>query len=222
MQEGAGTRRGQRARRTPVYEKLIDQLQSAYDLKAEERDEYEISLWKVEERDRFLSLLQREQKQSLLEIGSGPGQYGRFFQDNGLDVICTDLSPEMVRLCREKGLTAYEMDFLSLDFPDQSFDAVFALNCLLHVPGKDLYRVLGAIQTLLRPSGLFYMGVYGGKEHEGTWPKDKYEPKRFFSFHTDEWIQQAVAGFFELLYFRPITLEGEQDFHFQSIILRRE
>jgi SAM-dependent methyltransferase len=222
MREGAGTRRGQWARRTPVYEKLIDQLRSAYDLKAEERDGYEIASWKVEERDWFLSLLQREQKQSLLEIGSGPGQFGRFFQDKGLDVICTDLSSEMVRLCREKGLTAYEMDFLNLYYPDRSFDAVFALNCLLHVPTSDLPRVLGTIQALLNPGGLFYMGVYGGREYEGIWPDDRYEPKRFFSFHTDEWIQQTVTEFFELLHFRPITLEGEQDFHFQSMILRKE
>ena len=205
-----------------MYEELIDPLRYAYDLKADERDGYEISSWKIEERDRFLSLLKQEQKRSLLEIGSGPGKYGRFFQDNGLDVVCTDLSPEMVRLCREKGLTAYEMDFMNLDFPDRSFDAVFALNCLLHVPGNDLSCVLRAIQALLRPSGLFYMGVYGGKEFEGIWPEDRYEPKRFFSFHTDEWIQRAVTEYFEILSFRSIPLEEEQDMHFQSLTLKKE
>jgi SAM-dependent methyltransferase len=205
-----------------MYEELIDPLRYAYDLKAYERDGYEISSWKIEERDRFLSLLKQEQKRSLLEIGSGPGKYGRFFQDNGLDVVCTDLSPEMVRLCREKGLTAYEMDFMNLDFTDRSFDAVFALNCLLHVPGNDLGRVLRAIRALLRPSGLFYMGVYGGKEFEGIWPEDRYEPKRFFSFHTDEWIQQAVTEYFEILSFRSIPLEEEQDMHFQSLTLKKE
>jgi SAM-dependent methyltransferase len=210
------------AGRALVYEELIDPLRLAYDLKAEERDGHEVSAWKVEERDRFLSLLKQEQKLSLLEVGSGPGIHARFFQDNGLDVVCTDLSPEMVRLCREKGLTAYEMDFLNLDFPDHSFDAVFALNCLLHVPVDDLRRVLKAIHALLRPRGLFYMGVYGGKEFEGIWPEDRYEPKRFFSFHTDEWIQQAVTEFFELLYFKPIPLEEEQDMHFQSMILKKE
>jgi SAM-dependent methyltransferase len=73
-----------------------------------------------------------------LEIGAGTGNDGLYFQNNGLDVTCTDLSPDMVNLCREKGLKAYVMDFLSLDFPPGSFDAIYALNCLLHVPTREL------------------------------------------------------------------------------------
>jgi SAM-dependent methyltransferase len=167
-----------------VYEQILDDLREAYDRKAEERDGYEIKPWKIEERQRFLSLLQEEGKRSLLEIGAGPGVHGKFFLDNGLEVICTDLSPEMVRLCREKGLTAHVMDFMNLDFPDSSFDAVHALNCLLHVPKRDLPRALKTIRAVLRPEGLFHLGVYGGKEHEGVWPEDHHEPKRFFSFLT--------------------------------------
>ena len=82
-----------------------------------ERDSRVISDWKVEERGRFLSLLQAEGKRRLLEIGAGAGHHARFFQDSGLEVVCTDLSPELVRLCQEKGLTAYVMDFMGLDFP---------------------------------------------------------------------------------------------------------
>ncbi|MGD9100460.1 MAG: class I SAM-dependent methyltransferase, partial [Anaerolineae bacterium] len=175
----------------------------------------------IEERAYFLSLLQQEGKQNLLEIGAGPGWHGKFFQDNGLTVVCTDLSPEMVKLCRAKGLAAYVMDFLSLDFPDGSFDAVYALNCLLHVPRKDLPRVLRALQALLKPGGLFYLGVYGGKEYEGAWPQDHHDPKRFFSFHTDEQLRRITTEFFELLYFKRIPLEGDNEFHYQSLILKR-
>src|SRR5690606_27119632 len=106
-------------------------------------------------------------------------------RDQGLDVTCTDLSPEMVALCRAKGLHAHVMDFLHLDFPPASFDAVFALNCLLHVPGADLDRVLTEIHRMLRPSGLFFYGVYGGWSFEGVWPDDQHDPKRFFVFYPD-------------------------------------
>jgi SAM-dependent methyltransferase len=164
--------------------------------------------------------LQAERGRRLLEIGAGTGWHAKFFQDNGLAVVCTDLSPENVQLCRAKGLTAYAMDFLSLDFPEGSFDAVFALNCLLHVPGQDLPRVLTAIRGVLKPRGLFYLGMYGGKEHEGVWPEDEYEPKRFFCFHTDDQIRRVTSEFFELLRFKRIALAGD-DFHFQSLILRR-
>lgn len=203
------------------YGHVIDALRQSYDRKARERDKGKISAWKVEERAYFLSLLQKEGKQKLLEIGAGTGWHGKFFQENGLTVVCTDLSPENVRLCRVKGLTAYAMDFIKLDFPRGSFDAVFALNCLLHVPRQDLPQVLRVIRGVLKPKGLFYLGQYGGKEYEGVWPEDEYEPKRFFCFHTDEQIQRATTELFELLRFKRIALEGE-DFHFQSLILRRD
>jgi SAM-dependent methyltransferase len=203
-----------------TYDQVIAGLREAYDRQAEERDKREASSWKLEERQRFLALLQEEGKQSLLEIGAGTGACSKFFQDGGLEVIATDLSSENVKRCREKGLTAYEMDFFHLDFPLRSFDAVHALNCLLHVPKKDLPEVLRAIRALLKPGGLFYLGVYGGKESEGFYPEDHYEPKRFFSFLSDEQLEAVATKFFELVDFRRISLE-EDEFHFQALILRR-
>jgi len=206
----------------PQYGQVIEDLRQSYDRKAEERDKRELSAWKIEERAYFLSLLQKEGKRKLLEIGAGTGLNGKFFQENGLRVVCTDLSPENVRLCRGKGLTAYAIDFLMLDFPGSSFDAAFALNCLLHVPRQDLPRVLLAVHDVLKPKGLFYLGLYGGEEHEGVWPEDEYEPKRFFCFHTDDQIRRVATEVFELLRFKRIALGGEEEgIHFQSLILRR-
>jgi len=60
---------------------------------------------------------------SLLEVGAGTGQDSLYFQEQGLRVLCTDLSPAMVELCQAKGLDARIADFLSLDVPPASFDA---------------------------------------------------------------------------------------------------
>ncbi len=204
-----------------MYKDVITSLRESYDRNANDRDHYGIEDWKVEERQHFLEQLQSEKKQSLLEIGAGPGRDSKFLQENGLTVTCTDLSPEMVELCRSKGLNAHVMDFLSLDFPQDSFDAVFALNCLLHVPKSDLSRVLERIQHLIKPNGLFFMGVYGNEDFEGIWPLDNYIPQRFFSFHTDGDIQKAVTPYFEIVYFKTIPVENNQH-HFQSMILRRK
>lgn len=204
-----------------MYHRIIADLRRSYDRNAPEREGFEITPWKVDERQTFLTLLHHEGKQRLLEIGAGPGRDSKFFQDNGLDVTCTDLSPEMVALCRAKGLTAYAMDFLSLDFPPASFDAVYALNCLLHVPNNDFPRVLEAIHTLMRPGGLFFLGVYGGVDSEGIPPEDTCSPKRFFSLRTDEQLQTFVSAFFKIHTFHVVPLENDIH-HFQSLILRRE
>jgi SAM-dependent methyltransferase len=199
---------------------LSDSLREAYDRAAEKREQGTVPLWKTQEREQFLSWLEKENKCRLLEIGAGTGKDGLFFQAHGLQVVCVDLSPENVRLCQEKGLTALEMDLMNLDFPVSSFDAVYAFNSLLHVPKAQLNAVLVRIREVLRPSGLFYYGVWGGIETEGVYEGDDYEPKRFFALYGDEHIQTIVSAFFDLLDFKSVPT-GQPELHFQSMILRR-
>ncbi len=201
---------------------LKNNLIESYNNHAQERDTYTMEEWKVEERSNFLSLLQSKGKQSLLEIGAGTGRDSKFFQDMGMNVTCIDLSPEMIKLCRQKGLSASVMDMASLDFPLNSFDAVYSLNSLLHIPKAEFRIVLDNVKSVLASSGLFYLGVYGGdQEYEGVWEKDSYNPKRFFSFKTDETIQKTITEVFELLYFKRIEVSGNNDLHFQSLILEK-
>lgn len=198
-----------------------DALRLAYDRAAAQRDEDAIPGWKAVERDRFLAALRAEQKTRLLEIGAGPGHHGRFFQDNGLHVVCTDLSSEMVDRCRAKGLEAHVMDFEHLDFSPASFDAIFALNCLLHVPSAELPATLSALRDLLVPGGLLYYGVYGGQSFEGIWPDDTYDPPRYFTFYSDEALRAIVAPTFDIVSFTLTDIGRGKADHFQSLILRR-
>lgn len=204
------------------YQKIIATLRISYNLeKAKQRNQAEKEGWKVVERQHFLSLLQQESKTTLLEIGAGTGNDSLFFQNNHIDIVCTDLSPAMIDICRGKGLQAYVMDFLSLDFPPTSFDAIYALNCLLHVPTHDLSAVLQKLRELLRPDGLFFLGVYGGFEEEGPHEDDWHKPPRFFAHHTDEFMQHAVAPFFEIVSFKAIPMQ-DNPWHFQSMVLRNK
>jgi SAM-dependent methyltransferase len=199
---------------------LRSNLILSYNKQAEQRNKSEMEDWKVAERAEFLALLQSEQKQSLLEVGAGHGRDSKFFQENGFQVTCIDLSPEMVKLCRQKGLNAHIMDMLALDFPDASFDAVYSLNSLLHLPKIELPIVLQNIRRILKTNGLFFLGMYGGFDFEGIWEKDSYDPKRFFSFHSDEGLEQVVTQSFKILSFKQI-IPGDEKLHFQSLLLRK-
>ena len=128
----------------------------------------------------------------------------------------------MVALCESKGLAARVMDLADLDFPPDTFDAVYAPNCLLHVPDRELPGVLRGARSVLKPGGLFYLGVYGGIDHEGVWEDNPYDPKRYLSFRTDERLRKIVAGAFGVHTFRRIALDGRRDgLHFQSLVLRK-
>lgn len=193
------------------------ELKEAYDRQAAQRNEMKLQDWKVTEREDFLHLLREEGLNRLLEIGAGPGKDSLYFQENGLQVTAVDLSEEMVKLCRLKGLDAYAMDFYELGFADGTFDAVYAFNCLLHVPKASLPRVLREIRRVLKPNGLFFLGVYGGRDSEGIWEEDTYEPKRFFSFFSSEALLKMVGDEFDILRFSAVPTGG--DLFFQAMVV---
>ena len=156
----------------------------------------------------------------MLEIGAGAGQDSVYFASHGLDVVATDLSAAMVALCRAKGLDARVMDFSQLDLPAESFDAVHAMNCLLHVPNAELPAVLASIARVLRPGGLFFLGVYGGDgAKEGPADSDDHVPARFFSWRTDDQIVQFARESFDIIDFH--IAQADTEYRFQSLTLRR-
>ncbi len=218
----------------PTYQQVAASLRAAYDGSAQRRDRTEKAAWKLAERAAFLDRLRAERAVRLraeravrlgaghavrlLEVGAGAGQDSQFFAASGLAVVATDNSPEMVAYCLAKGLDARVADFLSLGLPAASFDAVYAMNCLLHVPNADLPAVLRALRFVLRPGGLMFAGVWGGEGTEGIADDDYHVPPRFFSWRTDQQLTAAMSAFFEIVDFHVRDL-GEH--RFQSMTLRR-
>jgi cyclopropane fatty-acyl-phospholipid synthase-like methyltransferase len=195
-------------------------IELSYDNHSYERENSVMEEWKKTSRDKFLTLLLSENKNTILDIGAGHGRDSRFFMDNNIYVTAIDLSNEMVKLCRDKGIEAYRSSFFSLSWLNRKYDAIWAMNCLLHVEKASLGRVLFEIDSVLNDSGLFYMGVYGGDDSEGIWEEDKYVPKRFFSSFSDEGIKRKVAEYFDIVQFERIETSGKN--HFQSLILRKK
>ncbi|GGA07768.1 hypothetical protein GCM10008018_61790 [Paenibacillus marchantiophytorum] len=199
-------------------------LKASYDQQARLRNEETIQIWKSEEMDRFLKRLHEvspDTSKRVLDLGSGPGHQAVYLQNQGCEVTCVDLSEEMVAICKEKGLAAFAMDFYNLGLPEQSFDAVWTMNALLHVPKEGLHQVLTNIETVLKPEGLLYLGLYGGYESEGIWEHDTYRPQRFFSFYEDEHIQRKVAEVFDIEQFTVLPMEGTQ-VDYQAILARKK
>jgi ubiquinone/menaquinone biosynthesis C-methylase UbiE len=203
-----------------LTDEMKTSLQAAYDRNAGMREAGYMQQWKVEERERLLAVYTGEQKRLLLEIGAGTGRDSLYFAENRLEVTCVDLSEAMVKLCREKGLNARQMDFHHLDFPDASFQAVYAMNCLLHVPKAEIGQVLLEVRRVLESGGLFFYGVYGGRDSEGVWDDDMYEPKRFFSSYSDDALVSKASELFDVEDFHIVD-QGDGNPHFQALLLRK-
>ena len=113
---------------------FTDSLIASYERHALEREYSSTDAFKVRERSEFLQCLRNEQRSSILELGCGPGHDAKFFQAQGFRVFAIDNAPAMVKLAREKGVSARVLDCYNLDQLSEAFDAVYSMNCLLHVP----------------------------------------------------------------------------------------
>lgn len=206
-----------------INQQLKENFKKSYDSQSLYRNEKENPEWKDAERANFLHWLKEENKLTLLELGAGPGKDSLYFKENGIQPIATDISPQMTALCTEKGIPAKVMSFDEITLNDGKFDAVWAMNSLLHVPKQELENVLSQIDAVLNQRGLFYLGLYGGEHSEGIWEDDFYEPKRFFSFYTSNQIQELVSRYFTIEDFVVLPSDiVDSKFEFQSLILRKK
>ena len=203
-----------------MHDEIKNNLIVTYDKYARDRYRAKNVEWKTKEREKFLKHLKNENAERLLDLGAGPARDSVYFRDNGFNIICVDLSKEMARICRENRLDAAVMDIDNPGIADNSFDAVWSMNSLLHIPRDKFDRVLSYIKRILKSGGLFYLGMYGGRDFEGIWEDDFYTPHRFFSFYADDNLKKIMSRHFDIIEFTKIPLENRET-DFQSLILRK-
>lgn len=201
-----------------------ESIAATYSNVADQRNEMGEAEWRWPIAERVQSVLDAEGKHRLLEIGAGVGYTSRWFADRGFDVTATDLSATQVELIRAKGLEARVADFYDLGFDAETFDAAWAMNCIHHIPTADLPDILAGVRTVLRPGGLWYLGVWGGCDEEGMYDDDFYQPARFLALRSDDAMQAAVAELFTVEWFETFLPETDQEddgLHMQSMLLRK-
>ena len=92
----------------------------------------------------------------ILEIGCGTGEATRFAAGRAARVVAIDLSPEMVRVARERSSGFANIDYHAADaveweYPEARFDALISIATLHHLPFD---RIIPAMKRTLRPGGV--------------------------------------------------------------------
>ena len=128
---------------------------------------------------------------SVLELGCGAGRDSARIAERGFTLDATDGTPAMVRKANERfGIAARVMRFDELD-AEETYDAVWAHACLLHVARADLPGVLASVHAALRANGLHFANYKLGSA-EGRDPMG-----RLTNLPDEEWLEETyrAAGF---------------------------
>ncbi|OLP18028.1 SAM-dependent methyltransferase [Leptolyngbya sp. 'hensonii'] len=94
---------------------------------------------------------------SLLDLGCGAGESSVYFSQRGACCVASDYSPGMVdvtlKLAAANGvqLEGKTINAMEIDFPNNTFDLVYAANLLHHLPDAD--RALQEMHRVVKPGG---------------------------------------------------------------------
>ena len=185
---------------------------------AKEYDDETIDFWNQFPRtflDKFVEL----SGDKIINVGSGPGRDGLLLQQANKEVICIDASEAMVKLSSQRGLHSVVADFGDLPFEDRTFDGVWSYTALLHAPKKSVINALKEISRILKPSGIFALGLIEGNTEEYK-KSSGIDMFRWFSFYQkDEVIDLCKQHGFTLVYFETFKPASKNylNFIFQKL-----
>lgn len=124
--------------------------------------------WFVAKR-KFLSLILDKYSLSVnglkvLDVGCGTGAVMQFLIKKKFEAYGIDPSEEALKYCALKGLSVKKSSAEKIDFPENSFDIVLALDVLEHLDNPEL--AVEEIRRVLTKNGVFIMTV---PAHQWLW-----------------------------------------------------
>lgn len=162
----------------------------------------------VDEMMKLGGIDQTDKNAKVLDVGCGVGGTSRYLAKNlgpGADVTGITLSPNQVKrateLAKEQGVPNAKfqvMNALAMDFPDNSFDVVWACESGEHMPDKKAY--IDEMMRVLKPGGKFVMATWCQRDDRDV-PFDDQD-ERDLKFLYEEWTHPyfiSIEAYKELI-----------------------
>lgn len=185
-----------------------DSITRAYDNAA---DAYAAQMWnEIESKNMDRVMLgwyasQIPAGQTVLEIGSGPGEVSGYLSRLGVNCIGTDLSLRMIEKAKQyfPGVRFEVQDFLHLSYPEDSFAGVVAFYAIVNLTLDEIETAFKEVQRVLQSGGLFLFTfhIYEGEEKRDIPAFFTLEgsPLTFYFFKVDDLKALVEASGFQIV-----------------------
>jgi len=168
-----------------------------------------------------------ESLDAILDFGCGCGRVIRYWDGYADKRICgTDMNDYLVKACQRcVPFASISKNSLvaTLDYPDQSFDLVYAFSVFTHLDLKAQKAWLDEFRRILRPRGILLLTVHGNAYAERLVGKEledfnsgrpvvrlsQYPGGNLcVSFHPESYMRESLAEGFEIVDAVPEGAKG--------------
>ncbi len=151
-----------------------------------------------------------------LEIGCGTGQLSFLIDKKVGQLIATDFSEEMIKICEEKnsGTIRFQVeDGSNLSFPNRAFDAVIISNVLHVIPNAQ--AVLEEVKRVLKKDGIIFAPIYVNESKKfnfSWWFVEKIGLRTYQNKTKKEYLQFLEAAGLEIIFTKTVKAYPAEEF----------
>jgi len=149
----------------------------------------------------------------VLDVGCGRGEFLALLKQSGITAKGLDLNPEMIEVCKSRGLDATTADARSYlqGIPDESLGGLIAVQVVEHLEPAYLTQMLGLAFDKVRPGGRIVLETINPACWVAFFESFIRDLTHVKPIHPDtlQYLLQA-SGFsnVEIVYRAPIAPEG--------------
>jgi ubiquinone/menaquinone biosynthesis C-methylase UbiE len=150
----------------------------------------------------------------MLDVGCGTGAVMEFLKSRG-EIEGVDMSEEALKYCRAKGLNVRQGLADKIDYPDETFDVVLALDVLEHLENDE--AAINEIHRILKTGGIFIATV---PAHKFLWSyhdeylhhKRRYAKKEFEDLLGKQFKVSLVSWIHTCIFLPTLIMRGVKRF----------
>lgn len=199
---------------------LDAELTAYYEAEARGRHRVDLGELRTSLREEFASTLRSEGRSRLVDVGAGPGLDAAQWRSDGFDVVGLDLAHANVELMRDGGLVGVTGSLHRLPFRSGSFDALWTMSTLVHVPDRHVDAALAELVRVVAPGAPVGIGTWGGRDFEGAPEVGEIRPYRFFSLRSHDRWRNVLAGHGTVETFRSFDPHAVSGWEYQFAVIR--
>lgn len=164
----------------------------------------------------FIELIRPKSK--ILDIGAGFGKDVSYFNSRGFDCVGIDFCDNFIEKSKilYDNVTIYKMDFLNMNFPQDSFDALWSRGALFHISKEDFHKTIAQLSKILKPNGIFYIQLIAGNHDAMRGSIGSVEANAYYSYYTDVELN-AIMGQYGFEYIKAYPAYGWLNHYYKLV-----